>query len=119
MGRKTYESIGRPLPNRTNVIVSRQASLVIPGCTCVSSIEQAIAQSRTEKLFIIGGGEIYAKSLALVTRLFITQIHHTFPEADTFFPAIDPHKWQLTHEEFHPKDEKQAYDFSFLTYDAV
>lgn len=119
MGRKTYESIGRPLPGRENIILSRQQGLKIPGCMCVNSLEQAIKQCKTEKLFIIGGGEIYAQAMPFVHQLLITRIHHCFDKADTFFPAIDETKWQLKQEEHHVKDEKHAYDFSFLVYELV
>ena len=116
MGRKTYDSIGRPLPNRENIILTREKDLSIPGCVCVNTIEQAIAQCKTNKIFIIGGGEIYAQSMHLVTQLLITRIHHIFPNADVYFPEIDEKKWKLTQEEYHPADSKHAYDFSFLTY---
>lgn len=117
MGRKTYESIGRPLPKRENILLSRQNNLYIPGCVCVNSIEQAIETCKTKVLFIIGGGEVYTQCMPWVDKLLITRIHHCFPEADVFFPEIDFNKWHLTHEEHRLKDEKHDYDFSFQTYE--
>src|SRR5690606_29405092 len=88
MGRKTYDSIGKPLPNRTNIVVTRNKDLKIEGCVMVSSIHEAIEfaslQNETE-LIIIGGGTLYKENLSLTDRVYLTRIHHTF-KADTFFP---------------------------------
>jgi dihydrofolate reductase len=117
MGRKTFESFPKPLPNRTHIIITRQADYQVPeGCIVVSGLQEAIAICpKNEEAFVIGGGEIYQQSLELVNKIDITRVH-TSLEADTFFPAIDTTKWKLVFEEFHPKDEKHDYDFTFLTY---
>ena len=116
MGRKTFESFPKPLPNRTHVIITRQKEYHPEGCIVVDSVQKAISVCpKDEELFIIGGGEIYKQSIELADKLDITKVDHTF-EADTFFPEIDPTKWKLTTTEFHPKDEKHHFDFSFQTY---
>ena len=117
MGRKTFESFPKPLPNRTHIIITRQADYEVPeGCIVVSGLQEAIAICpKNEEAFVIGGGEIYQQSLELVNKIDITRVHTTL-EADTFFPAIDTTKWELVFEEFHPKDEKHDFDFTFLTY---
>ena len=116
MGRKTFESFPKPLPNRTHVIISRQANYQPEGCIVVNSLEQAIeACPKTEEVFIIGGGEIYRQSIAVADKLDLTKVHATF-EADTHFPEIDLSQWQLVFEEYHPKDERHDFDFTFQTY---
>ncbi|NTU46025.1 dihydrofolate reductase [Candidatus Roizmanbacteria bacterium] len=88
MGRKTFDSIGRPLPNRLNIIVTRDTTIVAEGCTVVHSLEEAIfaaQQTETEEVFVIGGGSLYEQALPLAERLYITLVHTSF-EADTFFP---------------------------------
>ena len=116
MGRKTFESFPKPLPNRTHVIISRQANYQPEGCIVVNSLEQAIAVCpKTEEVFIIGGGEIYRQSIAVADKLDLTKVHATF-EADTHFPEIDLSQWQLVFEEYHPKDERHDFDFTFQTY---
>lgn len=116
MGRKTFESFPKPLPNRTHVIISRQKNYQPDGCIVVDSLEKAIAVCpKNEETFIIGGGEIYKQSIAIADKLDITKVHHTF-DADTFFPEIDLNEWKLTSSEFHPKDEKHQFDFAFETY---
>lgn len=116
MGRKTFESFPKPLPNRTHVIISRQENYQPEGCIVVDSLDKAIAACpKNEETFIIGGGEIYKQSIAIADKLDITKVHHSF-EADTFFPEIDLNEWKLTASEFHPKDEKHQFDFAFETY---
>lgn len=116
MGRKTFESFPKPLPNRTHVIITRQKNYSYDGCIIVDSLQNALATCSKEKeVFIIGGGEIYKQSIEIADKLDITKVHDTF-EADTFFPEIDLDKWNLIASEFHPKDEKHLYDFSFQTY---
>ena len=116
MGRKTFESFPKPLPNRTHVIITRQKYNAPEGCIVVDSLEKAIAVCpKNEETFIIGGGEIYKQSIGLADKLDITKVHHIF-EADTFFPEIDLNEWDLTYSELHGKDEKHAFSFSFLTY---
>ena len=117
MGRKTFESFPKPLPNRTHVIITRQKDYEAPeGCLIASSLQQAIALCpKEEEVFIIGGGEIYKQSIEIADKIDLTRVHTTI-EADTFFPEIDTDKWELVFEEFHSKDEKHDYDFTFLTY---
>lgn len=116
LGRKTFESFPKPLPNRTHVIITRQKGYNHEGCIVVDSLQKAIAVCpKNEELFIIGGGEIYNQSIDIADKLDITKVHHPF-EADTFFPQIDMAKWKLSSAEFHPKDEKHQFDFTFETY---
>jgi len=116
MGRKTFESFPKPLPNRTHVIISRQKNYAVENCIVVDSLSKAIAVCpKEEAIFIIGGGQIYKQSLEVADKLDITKVHHSF-EADTHFPDIDLNKWKLTSEEFHPKDERHQFDFTFETY---
>ena len=117
MGRKTFESIGKPLPNRTNIIISR-SDLNIEGTYCFKSIDEGIsfAKSQNEtELFIIGGDSIYKQSMDVLNTVYLTRIHHSF-EADAFFPALQEEYWQLNQNEFHAADEKNKFDFSFQTY---
>jgi dihydrofolate reductase len=121
-GRKNYESIPenfRPLPDRTNIVVTRQKGYEAPGAIVVNTLEDAIAQAISlgeTELFIIGGGEIYRQSLSLANTVWLTRVHHTF-EADTFFPTLDPLFWQETEREEHAADEKHVYGFTFLKYE--
>lgn len=116
MGRKTFESFPKALPNRTHVIITRQKNYAVENCVVVDSLSKAIAVCpKEEAIFIIGGGQIYKQSLEVADKLDITKVQYSF-EADTFFPDIDLNKWQLTSEEFHPKDERHQFDFTFETY---
>lgn len=116
MGRKTFESFPKPLPNRTHIIITRQNYNTPEGCIVVDSLEKAIAVCpKNEETFIIGGGEIYRQSITIADKLDITKVHHIF-EADTFFPEIDSNEWDLVYSELHHKDEKHVYGFSFQTY---
>ncbi|WP_396193801.1 dihydrofolate reductase [Flavobacterium sp.] len=116
MGRKTFESFPKPLPNRTHVIVSRQSNYQPEGCIVVNSLEKAIEVCpKTEEVFVIGGGEIYRQSIKVADKLDLTKVHFSF-EADTYFPEIDFTQWQLVFEEFHPKDDRHDYAFTFQTY---
>jgi len=116
MGRKTFESFPKPLPNRTHVIISRQKEYKKEGCIVVENLEKAIAICpKDENIFVIGGGEIYKQSIDLADQLDITRVHHSF-EADVFFPEIDLTIWELTSEIFNPKDEKHLFDYTFQTF---
>jgi dihydrofolate reductase len=116
MGRKTFESFPKPLPNRTHIVISRQKDFHPEGCVVVENLEKAIAACpKEEDLFIIGGGEIYSQSIHLADQLDITRVHHSF-DADVYFPKIDPEFWELTTETFNPKDEKHLYDYTFQTF---
>ena len=116
MGRKTFESFPKPLPNRTHVIITRQKDFKHEGCIVVSDIEKAIAACpANEDIYIIGGGEIYTQSIHFADQLDITRVHHSF-DADVYFPEINPDIWELTNETFHPKDENHLFDFTFQTF---
>jgi len=116
MGRKTFESFPKPLPNRTHVIITRQKDYVAEGCLVVASMEEALAiLPKNEDAFIIGGGEIYQLALPFANKMELTKVH-TSLEADTFFPLFAMEDWMLTTEEYHPKDEKHLYDFTYETY---
>jgi dihydrofolate reductase len=118
MGRKTFESFPKPLPNRTHIVITRQTDYKVPsGVIVVNNLEDAIDAARNDKqAFVIGGGEIYKQAMPLVDILEITRVHSTFDDADTFFPEIDETKWKEVHRKTHDADEKHAYAFSFLTY---
>lgn len=93
MGRKTYQSIGRPLPNRKNIVISRNASFIAEGCTVCTSLNEAIKLCANEtEVFIMGGGEIYRQALPLANKLYLTKVHGSY-NGDTFFPEIDTNKW--------------------------
>jgi dihydrofolate reductase len=114
MGRKTFDSVGKPLPKRRNIVVTRQ-DITIPGCEVVKSVEDALALCKGEdEVFIGGGAEIYKLAMPLTNRIYLTIIHHTF-EADTFFPEIDKNEWKEVKREDFGSDEKNAYLYSFIT----
>ncbi|QYJ69442.1 dihydrofolate reductase [Flavobacterium litorale] len=117
MGRKTLESMNGPLPNRTNVVITRQKDYTYESCTIVHSLDEALAKcnQEEEEVFIIGGGEIYKQAIDKADKIELTRVHTT-AEADTYFPEIDTKKWQLTNEEYHPKDEKHKLDFTYQTW---
>lgn len=117
MGRKTFESFPKPLPNRTHVVITRQNDYVVPsGVIVVHNLEDAIDAVKSDmQPFIIGGGQIYKQALQIADTIELTRVHENF-EADTFFPKIDPSMWIETANVFHTKDEKHNYEFSFLTY---
>lgn len=116
MGRKTFESFPKPLPNRTHVIITRQKSYQAENCIVVSSLKEALEVSpKDQPVFIIGGGEIYRQSMEIADSIELTRVH-THLDADTFFPEINPKDWKLIHQEFHPKDEKHQYSFTYQTF---
>jgi len=118
MGRKTFESFPKPLPNRTHIIISRDKNYTAghSGCIVVNSLEEAFQLAKEdESPFIIGGGEIYKQGEKFADKLEITRVHENFG-ADTFFPEIDENIWKLIASEYHPKDERHNYDFTYLTY---
>jgi dihydrofolate reductase len=116
MGRKTFESFQKPLPNRLHIIITRQKNYQAEGCLVVSNLENAIALTdKNQDAFVIGGGEIYKLALSFTDKIELTRVHDSF-EADTYFPEIDEKEWQLIHEEYHPKDEKHKIDFTYQTF---
>ena len=115
MGRKTYESIGKPLPNRRNIVVTRNPALQIEGVEITGSIDEALKLCTTEaEVFIIGGAEIYSKSMEITDKIYLTRVHETY-EADSFFPQIDPSKWIETDIEVHQADENNDIGYTFST----
>jgi dihydrofolate reductase len=118
MGRKTYESIGKPLPNRTTIIVSRNPEYFQEGCLMATSLENAIQIAKNEEVIcIVGGEQIYRQALEnnLVDALDITLVHHEF-DADAFFPEIDTKIWEEISREDFKSDEKNKFDYSFIKY---
>ncbi len=116
MGRKTFESLGRPLPGRRNVVISRTAS-AIEGCEVVRSVEEALALfGPAEEVFVIGGGTIYAQTLPLADKFYLTRVLHPY-EGDTRFPEWNPAEWHLTSREEFPCGEKYPYPFVFENYE--
>jgi dihydrofolate reductase len=118
MGRKTFESIGKPLPNRTTIVVSRQTELQIEGVILAHSVEEAILKAKTitrDDIFIVGGAEIYALSMPLADEILVTQLHDIF-DGDAFFPAISSEMWDLTDQERGITDDKNTYQYSYITY---
>lgn len=115
MGRRTWESIGRPLPGRRNVVVSRQPSLQVPGCEVAGSLDDALRLvDDAAEACVIGGAEIYRLALPLADLIHLTRVHARV-EADTFLPPLDPQEWRLRSREEHAADERHAYPFSFIT----
>ena len=115
MGRKTYDSIGRPLPQRTSIVITRQPGYQAEGAQVVHSLPQAIEAGRQvhPDLFIIGGAEILREALPLIDTMYLTLIHASF-EGDVFYPEFDEEQWQETWREDHHADEKNKNDYSFI-----
>ena len=114
MGRKTFDSVGKSLPNRQNIVVTRKTDLEIPGVVVVNSLEEAFdsVEQKDAEIFIVGGAEIYKQALPKVQRIYLTTIHHTF-DADTFFPKLNMDEWQEISSETHKADEKNKYNYTF------
>lgn len=118
MGRKTFESFPKPLPNRIHIIITRDKNYTIPHPDCIvkHSVEDALKLIENDDIsFIIGGGEIYGQGERFANKIELTRVHASF-KADTFFPEIDENIWKLVKEEYHQKDEKHQYDFTYMTY---
>lgn len=120
MGRKTFESIGKPLPNRTNIVISKRKDWFQEGVLIVGSIKEALKFSKKidEKIFIIGGGTIYEQTMDFTDILEVTVVE-TEREADTYFPKIDPKIWKKVSEICHEADEKNNLPFCFITYERI
>jgi dihydrofolate reductase len=118
MGRKTHESIGRVLPGRENIVITRQADYLSEGCTVFHSVEDFVKDSKnqSDEIFVIGGAEIFKETFAYTDRLYITLIHEEFA-GDTYFPEFDLNKWKLMSSEKGIKDDKNPYDYEFLIYE--
>ena len=118
MGRKTFESFPKPLPKRRHIIITRDKNYRVdhPQCTVVHSMDEALSATEDAPLvFIIGGGEIYEMGMDLAHRMELTRVHSEF-DGDTYFPEFEEDNWKLIKEEYHPRDERHRYDFTYLTY---
>jgi dihydrofolate reductase len=116
MGRKTFKSLDKPLPNRTHIVITRQKNYAPEGCIVVNSMEEAIKICpKNENSYIIGGGEIYNLGMSFSDKIELTLVHHSF-EADAFFPTINLEDWEITNSEFQSKDEKHLFDYTYQTY---
>jgi dihydrofolate reductase len=119
MGRKTYESIGRLLPDRKNIIITRDKNYTVPGATIVHSLEESLEQCRNEdEAFVIGGAEILNLALPYVHKMYLTHVDVEVP-ADAFFPEVNWNEWKVTYEKPHPKDEKHLYNFTYKIYEKI
>ncbi len=119
MGRKTFESLANPLPQRDSWIVTRNKDYRCEGATVFHSLESALAAGKKkglETVFILGGGEIYRQSMELADKMIITEVHHNF-DGDTYFPEIAKEIWQEVSREEHKADEKNKYDYAFVRYE--
>ena len=116
MGRKTFESIGKLLPGRTNILLTRQEDFQAPGCRAAASLEEALKLCGNDpEIFVIGGASVYSQALPFADRIYLTQIHHDFQGDTRLFP-IDPAAWQETSREDFPADPENPYPYSFLTF---
>ena len=116
MGRKTFETLGRLLPGRTTIILTRQRGYQVKGAKVVTTLEQALAETETDlQPFVIGGAEVYSQFLPQITEIYLTRVHAEI-EGDTFLPPIDWSQWRLTQSERHAADAKNNFDYSFLVY---
>ena len=115
MGRKTFDSLGRPLPGRRNMVVSRQANWSVEGVEVFATLDSALAALQGSDVFIVGGGEIYRLALPLIDVLYVTEVHATIEGGDTWFPEYRD-RFIQTDRQDHPADERHAYAFSFRTF---
>ena len=116
MGRKTFESFPKPLPNRTHIIITRQEEYLVEGCLVVHSLEDALEIApQNEEIFIIGGAQIYKQALPFADKIDLTRVHIEL-DADAFFPEFNTSEWNLVFSEKHFKDEKHQFDYTFETY---
>lgn len=121
MGRKTFESLGKPLPGRKNIILSRQPGLRIEGAVVVKSIEDAtflVKEMDVKEMMVIGGGEIFKMLFEKARRIYLTRVDAS-PEGDTYFPAISPSEWKLVSQKDHEADERHAYNYSFQVWEKI
>ena len=117
MGRKTWESIGRALPGRQNIVITRRQGFVADGCDVVHSVDEALsAAGDVDEIMVIGGSQVYEIFLPAAQRLYLTRVHADV-EGDAFFPAVDEDEWQLVSEEIHSADERNEFDCSFRIYE--
>lgn len=118
MGRKTFESIGRPLPRRRNIVVTSQKN-DIAGCEIADSIEKTYEIAGSDNIFVIGGGQIYNQSIESVDRIIATEVDYVFDDATVFFPLINNDSWYEVSRDHHLADDKNKYNFDFVIYDRI
>lgn len=120
MGRKTFESIGKPLPNRNNIVVSRDLGLNAKGCIVVNSLEEALASAEVfnTNIYVIGGAQIYAQTLPILQKMYLTLVHHQF-DGDAFFPEYNEQEWRVVSKEAHEADAENAYAYTFYEMERV
>jgi dihydrofolate reductase len=118
MGRKTFESLPKgALPDRTNVVITKNEDAVFENCRVFNNLRDAIeAYAAEDEIFIIGGASIYNQAIGFADKLYVTSVHHSVENADTFFPEIDGDKWIMTEQETFPNDDKHLYSYTFQTY---
>lgn len=114
MGRRTFESIGKPLPGRVNIVVTRRSQLAIEGCVVVQSVAAGLAVAAAPEVVVIGGAQIFAQTLPSTSTIHLTRIHARV-EGDVYFPALDPGEWHETQTEHHPADDRHQHAFTFIT----
>lgn len=119
MGRRSYEAIGRPLPGRTNIVVTRRSDYTAPGCTVVHSLDEALARAAgAPETFVIGGAQLYAEALPRAHRLYLTRVHAEIP-GDTLFPPVDWSPWREIEREHHEADPEHAHAYTFITFERI
>lgn len=118
MGRKTFESFPKPLPNRVHLVITHKKNYEKEGAVVVHSLQEALEKAKEidPQSYIIGGGEIYSQAMKIADKIELTRVHGTFPDADTFFPAFTLKNWNLISEIYHPQDEKHLYSFDYQTW---
>lgn len=116
MGRKTFESIGRPLPGRSTVVITRQPDYAPPGVAVAHSVDEALARAQGEEVFVAGGEEIFRQTIGRADRLYLTWIHAEFP-GDTRFPELDEREWRIVEREDHGPEGEVPFAYSFLVYE--
>jgi dihydrofolate reductase len=120
MGRKTFESIGRPLPNRINIVITRSKSFEVEGVIVQNSIEDALQYCQNmDEVFIIGGDTIYKQMMPMVQKIHLTKVHTVIENGDAFFPELDLKQWTLRSSVFHEKDDINAFDYTFEIFEKV
>lgn len=123
MGRKTYESLGKPLPGRLNIVLSQSGNVTLPDevllYDSLTEATERVEEEPVEEAFVIGGGKIFELAIPYVDRMYITRVHTIIEGADAFFPDIDHTHWKMTWEEKHTKDEKHKFDYTFQHYERI
>lgn len=123
MGRKTFQSLGRPLPQRTNIVLARQAGRAAPGVVWAADLDEALALARADAvqrgvgaIMVIGGSDVFARTLPVADRVELTRVHAS-PEGDVWFPDLDPAHWRETRREAHARGPDDEFDYTVLTYE--